>query len=65
MESETTRLAQRLRNGAKWIKAHGRGTILALQDDLERAADLLEEKEQRIITLEAQRTTEYRSCDTE
>lgn len=51
MESETARLAQRLRNGAAWIKAHGRGTILALQDDLERAADLLEEKDREIIDL--------------
>lgn len=43
MESENAQLAKRLRNGAEWIKAHGRGTIRALQEDLEKAADVIEE----------------------
>lgn len=47
MEGESGKLAKRLRSGAAWIGAHGRGTICALQEDLEKAADVLDGTDQQ------------------
>ena len=67
MEGESDKLAKRLRSGAAWIGAHGRGTICALQEDLEKAADVLDGIGQQAVegeqlSLLPEETKEAESC---
>lgn len=67
MEGESGKLAKRLRSGAAWIGAHGRGTIRALQEDLEKAADVLDSADQQAaegeqLSLLPEEAKEAESC---